>query len=384
MKRLCFATSTRADWGLLSPVARAMREQPDVQVQILATNMHLMPQYGHTVDNIVADGFAIDAAVPMEVSGAGEAARVRGMAECMAGTADALERLRPDALVVLGDRFEMLAIASAASVMRIPIIHIAGGEVSQGAVDDDLRHAITKLSALHLTATEDYRRRVIQMGEMPGRVINTGAIGVWNILNTALLSRESLEDSLGFGLEAPLAVVTYHPATLGANDPCESFGHLLEAIESHKGLRAVFTYPNNDAGSNGLIEMINAYVDSHPGDALAVASLGAQRYLSLLQYAQVVIGNSSSGIVEVPSTGTVTVDVGPRQQGRLHGPSVIHCDETFASLDAAITRALAPEMQAVAARRENPYYQPDTLHKMTSAITSFLRDTPPHKHFYDL
>lgn len=166
--KLCFATSTRADWGLLSPVARAMSAEPDVQVQILATNMHLMAEYGHSADEITADGFAIDAAVPMELKGEGEAARVRAMAQCMAGTADALERLRPDALVMLGDRYEMLAVASAAAVMRVPVIHIAGGEVSQGAVDDDIRHAITKLSALHLTATEPYRRRVVQMGEEPG------------------------------------------------------------------------------------------------------------------------------------------------------------------------------------------------------------------------
>lgn len=384
MKRLCFATSTRADWGLLSPVARAMRELPDMQVQILATNMHLMPEYGHTADNIMADGFAIDAAVPMSVHGAGEAARVRGMAECMAGTADALEQLAPDALVVLGDRFEMLAIASAASVMRIPIIHIAGGEVSQGAVDDDLRHAITKLSALHLTATEDYRRRVVQMGEMPERVVNTGAIGVWNIMNTPLLSRDALEDFLHMGIDDPLAVVTYHPATLGSNDPRRSFAAMLEALDRHSGLRMVFTYPNNDAGSDGLIEMIDSYAACRPGRVCAVASLGAQRYLSLLQYARIAVGNSSSGIVEVPSTGTVTVDVGPRQLGRLHGPSVIHCDETAAAIYDAVGRALSPEMQAVAARRENPYYQPDTLRRMTAAIASFLHDTPPHKHFHDL
>lgn len=382
--KLCFATSTRADWGLLSPVARAMSAEPDVQVQILATNMHLMAEYGHSADEITADGFAIDAAVPMELKGEGEAARVRAMAQCMAGTADALERLRPDALVVLGDRYEMLAVASAAAVMRVPVIHIAGGEVSQGAVDDDIRHAITKLSALHLTATEPYRRRVVQMGEEPGRVVNTGAIGVWNIMNRPLMSRAELEASLGFGLDGPLAVVTYHPATLGDADPAACFAELLAALDEHPELRCIITYPNNDAGADGLIPLIRAYAEARPGRVLAVPSLGARRYLSVLQYAAVVVGNSSSGIVEVPSTGTVTVDVGIRQQGRLCGPSVLHCGEGRAAISEAIGRALSPEMQAVAARRDNPYARPDTLRVMTDAIGAFLRDMPPHKHFYDL
>lgn len=384
MKTICFATSTRADWGLLSPVARAMRDEPGTRVRILATNMHLMAEYGNSADEIRADGFEIDAPVAMRLEGEGEVARVRAMAQCMAGTADALESMRPDAIVILGDRYEMLAVASAAAVMRIPIVHIAGGEVSQGAVDDDIRHAITKLSALHLTATEAYRRRVVQMGEMPERVVNTGAIGVWNIMNRELMTREELEANLGFSLEGPLAVVTYHPATLADADPAECFAQLLAALDEHPQLRAIITYPNNDAGADGLIPMIEAYAAARPERVLAVPSLGARRYLSVLREAQVVVGNSSSGIVEVPSTGTVTVDVGPRQQGRLCGPSVLHCAEGREAISTAIARALSPEMQAVAARRENPYHRPDTLAVMRRAITTFLRTPPPHKHFHDL
>lgn len=383
-KQLCFATSTRADWGLLSPVARAMRDVAAARVSILATNMHLMPQYGNSADEIRSDGFDIDAAVPMTLRGDGEAARVRAMAQCMEGTADALERMRPDALVILGDRYEMLAVASAAAVMRVPVIHIAGGEVSQGAVDDDIRHAITKLAALHLTATEPYRRRVIQMGEDPARVINTGAIGVWNILNRTLPSREELERDLGFSLHGPLAVVTYHPATLGDADPARCFADLLDALDATPGLRYIITYPNNDAGADGIIPLIRSHADARHGRVLAVPSLGARRYLAALRDAQIVVGNSSSGIVEVPSTGTVTVDVGIRQQGRLCGPSVLHCAEGREAIAAAIAEALSPRMQAIAAQRVNPYYKPDTLSIMTSAIASFLRNTPPHKHFYDL
>ena len=251
-------------------------------------------------------------------------------------------------------------------------------------VDDDLRHAITKLSALHLTATEAYRRRVVQMGEQPERVVNTGAIGVWNIMNRSLLGRGELEAELGFSLEPPLAVVTYHPATLADSDPKECFRVLLEALDEHPGLRVLLTYPNNDAGADGLITMIEGYASARPGRVLAVPSLGALRYLSALQCASVVVGNSSSGIVEVPSTGTVTVDVGPRQQGRLCGPSVLHCAETREDISKAVATALGDEMQAVAARRENPYYKPDTLGIMTRSIATFLRDMPPHKHFFDI
>lgn len=384
MKRLCFATGTRADWGLLSPVARAMRDSGEARVQILATNMHLMPKYGHSADEIEADGFAIDAAVAMRPDGPGEASRVRAMAQCLAGCADALERLRPDAIVILGDRYEMLAVASAAAVMRVPIIHIAGGEVSQGAVDDDIRHAITKLSALHLTATEPYRRRVIQMGEDPERVINTGAIGVWNIMNRPLPARAELERELGFSLQGPLAVVTYHPATLGDADPAACFAGLLDALDTRPDLRCIITYPNNDAGADGLIPLLQAYAAERPERVLAVASLGARRYLAALREACVVIGNSSSGIVEVPSTGTVTVDVGIRQQGRICGPSVLHCAEGRDAIAEAIAKALSPQMQAIAARRINPYHKENTLELMTSAIAGFLRDTPPHKNFHDI
>lgn len=196
--KICIATSTRADWGLLSPLAAELRRRPGVELQILATNMHLMPEYGMTVDEIERQGFVVSARVPMPLEGQGEAARVRAMAACMDGTAQALRRLAPDMLVILGDRYEMLAIASAATVMTIPIAHIAGGEVSEGAIDDNIRHAITKLSALHFTATEPYRRRVIQMGEDPARVVNAGALGVWNILNQPLMTLPELEANLGF------------------------------------------------------------------------------------------------------------------------------------------------------------------------------------------
>lgn len=382
---VCIATGTRADWGLLRPIAAALRDSGRVKVSILATNMHLMQRYGHTIDEIIADGFDIDARVEMPDTADTPAGRAAAMGTCLSATARVLDQLKPDAMIILGDRYEMLAIASAAAVMCIPIVHIAGGEVSEGAVDDCLRHAITKLSTLHLTATEPYRHRVIQMGEAPDRVVNTGAIGVWNLRNFTPVSRAELLDSVGLDSDRPFAVVTYHPATLDHADPTEHFTALLAALDRFPELNVIITYPNNDARSLGIITAIEAYAAAHPARVAAVKSLGMRRYLSAISEAVVVIGNSSSGLVEVPSAGTPTVDIGMRQQGRTAGESVIHCDEGTDAIATAIAKALSPEMQALAATRRNPYAKPDTLDIMIDAITKFLSTLPQRpKRFYDL
>lgn len=385
-KKVCFATSTRADWGLLQPLAVALRDGGCVEVQILATNMHLMEAYGYTVREIEDAGFAVDARVPVDVQGDDDASRVHVMAQCMAGATDAFARLRPDAVVILGDRYEMLAIASAAATMHIPVIHIAGGEISEGALDDAFRHAITKLSTLHLTATEPYRRRVIQMGEDPARVVNTGAIGVWNAMHLAAMSRSELEADLGFGLDRPFALVTYHPATNDSEaTPAERVGQMLDALDAFPSLAAIITYPNNDAHGAPVIDRLTAYAAAHRDRVLLVRSLGMVRYQSLLRLASAVIGNSSSGIVEAPSAGVPTVDIGMRQRGRIAAPSVIHCGDDAASIRAAIAQALLPEMQALAARRENPYCGDDTLGRMTAAVLAFTATLPCQpKTFHDL
>ena len=262
--KILIATSTRADWGLLRPLAGALREASWCRLQILATNMHLLPEFGMTADEILADGFAIDARVPMDAAGDDDLSRCTAMAQCLAGTARELHRLQPDIAIILGDRYEMLAVASAAAMMRVLIVHIAGGEISEGAIDDSLRHAITKLSTLHLTATEPYRRRVIQMGEDPAMVVNTGAIGVWNTMNQPLMSRHQLQADLGFDLSEPFAVVTYHPATLDDGAPRHRCRALLDALDRFPALRLIITYPNNDARSAGIIDELRAYADARP------------------------------------------------------------------------------------------------------------------------
>ncbi len=384
MKKLCMVTSTRADWGLLTPLAKALAARPDVQLRIVATNMHLIERYGMTVNEIEAAGFDDVVRVDMTVDGDDELSRAHSMARCLDGMSDAFAAINPDMVILLGDRYEMLAVASAAMVMRLPIVHIAGGAISEGAVDDAVRHALTKLASLHLVETEQNRRRVIQMGEQPDRVINTGAVGVWNIMHQPLLGKEELEATLdGFALDpTSTLLVTYHPATLDAEDPLTRFDELLAALSTHPG-NVLITYPNNDAGGDRIAARIEEYARANAGRVKAVKSLGMLRYLSALRCVAAVVGNSSSGIVEVPSMHIPTVNIGMRQNGRLRSDSVIQCGDTAAEIAAAIKYALSPEGRDRARRAENPYYQPDTVSIMVNAIMNF-DVANPQKKFYDL
>ncbi len=382
-RKVCIVTGTRAEWGLLSPIASELARRPDVELQIVATNMHLMERYGHTVDLIRADGFEVSAEVPMESRSDSQADTVRAMAACMAGMADAFERLKPDVAVVLGDRYELLSVCSAATVMRIPLIHLHGGEISEGAIDDSIRHAVTKLSALHLTSAESHRRRVIQMGEDPGAVFNIGAIGVANAMSVEPLPKEGIERDLGIRIDRRTLVVTYHPVTAGDAEPADLFGNLLEALDRFPESTVIFTYPNNDARGAAIIEMIERYAAGRQSRVAAVASLGMRRYMSVLRYAGAVVGNSSSGIIEAPSMGLPTVNIGDRQKGRLAAESVINCGDSAAEIAGAIAVALKPETRKAAESVDNPYYQPDTAVMAADLIAEFPLERLRRKHFHD-
>ncbi|MCM1138166.1 MAG: UDP-N-acetylglucosamine 2-epimerase [Muribaculum sp.] len=382
MRKIAIATGTRADWGLLSGIAKALNKREDCDVTILATNMHLFPRYGNTINEIIADGFH-PVKVTMDDTTDTPIGTVKAMSTCMAGMAAALEQLKPDMIVILGDRFEMLATASAAMMMRVPIVHIAGGEISEGAIDDSIRHAITKMSSLHLTATEPYRQRVIAMGEEPIRVINTGAIGVYNIIREPSMSREELEASIGFSLPEGSLLVTYHPATLDDEDVTLRCSNLLMALDKFPESHVIITYPNNDSRGKVIIDLIEEYGRKHPERVKVIPSLGKKRYLSALRYVSAVVGNSSSGIVEVPTMKIPTVDIGMRQQGRLCCDSVIHCGDLSDEIAAAIRLALSDEGKRRAIQSSNPYYQADTLHKIVEAIAETPIETLRTKKFYD-
>lgn len=375
--KIAIATSTRADWGLLSPLAKSLSNQPNVSIDIIATNMHYAEEYGYTWKEIVSDGFSISAEVPTH----GTQAEI--MSQTLIGFAQSLKRLSPDCIVILGDRFEMLSVASAATLERIPIVHIAGGAISEGAFDDSFRHAITKLSTLHLTETEEYRKRVIQLGEDPQRVINTGAIGVYNLKSIALMTKREFEQSIGFSLTDKSFLVTLHPATLDRLSPVQQLDNLINALNRFPEYKIIFTHPNNDVNNEILISKINSFRDAQPDRVCVIPSLGRIRYLSALKCVTAVVGNSSSGLTEVPSAGIPTLDIGIRQQGRTAGASVYHCENSVDAIVNSLRVITSDEFLKKAREAKNPYEQPDTLQKMVDAIMTFPFKEVVVKKFYD-
>ena len=383
-RKICIVTSTRADWGLLSKVAKALSERSDVTLQIVATNMHLSEKYGSTWHEIERDGLHIDRMVPMAVDNDSAVDTVVAMSQCMDGMARTLSDLNPDLLLILGDRYEMLAVASTALILRIPIAHIAGGAVSRGAYDESIRHSITKMSHIHLTETEEYRRRVIQLGENPEHVHNVGAMGVYNIRHLQYLTRQELEYDLGTSIPEGTLLCTFHPATLETIAPRVQCENLLAALDRHPDNKVIFTYPNNDTNGAIIIELINAYADLHPHRVAVFPSLGMRRYLSALHCVAAVIGNSSSGIVEVPSMGIPTLNIGIRQDGRLAAESVTNCGVTVEEIDRGLTTVLSPENRIRCRSVKNPYEQPDTLQRIVDVVCNTPLDNIIIKPFHDL
>ncbi len=384
MRKICIATGTRADWGLLSGIAKALNARNDVKLQIVATNMHLSERYGFTFREIEHDGLHIDYRVPMPADTDTPHDTVAAMSVCMRGFADAFEALRPDLLLILGDRYEMLAVASAAMIFRIPIAHIAGGTISEGAYDDSIRHSITKMSHLHLTETEECRRRVIQLGEAPERVFNTGAIGIYNILHTHFLSREELETELATPIPEKSLFVTFHPATLDVVPQNEQCANLLAALESRSDYKVFFSYPNNDTAGRIIIDMIEDYVRQNPERAYVRPSYGQLRYFSLMRFMKAAVGNSSSGIVEVPSLHIPTLNIGIRQNGRRRAASVVDCGVTLDEISRGLHRVLGADMQQLARTVQNPYEQPDTLQRIVDVVCNTPLEGITVKRFHDL
>ena len=382
-RKICIVTSTRADWGLLSSGAREQRAYETVELQIIATNMHHDARYGMTVDEIIEDGFKVDERVEMNAGNDSAVETAAATGKCLIGVARALGRLNPDILVILGDRYEMLAVATAATIMRVPIAHIAGGEISEGAFDDNIRHALTKLSALHFTATDAYRNRVISMGENPKYVLNTGALGVYNIIHEPVIPKPELEKFIGIDINSSTLLVTFHPATMDPEPVKERCEALLQALDGFISSHIIFTYPNNDPDGEVIIKMINEYAARYPGRVAVVPSLGRRRYLSALHFVSAVVGNSSSGIVEVPTMRIPTVDIGIRQQGRIAASSVIHCEGEHDQIHQAISFALSPAGKRLALETDNPYAKRDTVTRIVDTLVHIRLDELYSKRFID-
>ncbi len=384
-RRICIVTGTRAEYGLFYWFMHAVRSDPALELQAIATAMHLEEAFGHTVDQIRADGFRVDAEVPLGLSGDSPLDVARSTGAGVAGIAEAFDRLRPDIVVLLGDRFETLAAAVAAALMRLPVAHVHGGEISEGAIDDAFRHAITKLAHLHFVATEPFRARVIQMGESPDRVFTVGALGLDNLVKLKLPSRAELAERIGLSLERRVFLVTYHPATLGEDDPSVATRALLAALDRFPDVAVIFTKANADPGGRVINAMLEAHVALQPRRAVLVSSLGPSYYLAALKEADVVIGNSSSGLIEAPAAGTPTVNIGVRQKGRPQAASVFDCAEDANAIETAIRRALDPTVDAIIAGDSPPYGR---ARDAAGAIASRLRDTSLQgllmKSFHDL
>ena len=354
MKKVCVVTGTRAEYGLLRWVMEGIRESPTLTLQVICTGMHLSPEFGLTVKIIEEDRFQVDRRVEMLLSSDTTVGLTKSMGLGMIGFADALADLKPDLLLVLGDRYELLSAATAAMVARIPIAHIHGGETTEGAFDEAIRHSITKMSHLHFVAAEHYKRRVIQLGENPNCVYNVGGVGIDNILRLKLLSRSDLEAELGFIFQERNLLITFHPVTLEHDTGAKQLDELLNVLSNLVNTGLIFTMPNSDTNRHIFVEKISDFCATHT-HARAYISLGQLRYLSCIQHADGVLGNSSSGILEVPSFKKGTINIGDRQCGRLRASSVIDCEPERTAIRDALTRLYSIEFQKKLLLTENPY-----------------------------
>jgi UDP-hydrolysing UDP-N-acetyl-D-glucosamine 2-epimerase len=383
-RKIAVFTGSRADYGLLHWLMKDIQRCEQLQLQVLVSGSHLSPVHGLTVQEIEADGLPIDERVDMLLSSDHAVGVAKAMGLGMIGFANALERLKPDVLMVLGDRFEALAVAQTALVMGIPIAHLHGGELSEGAYDDAIRHALTKMASLHLTASLEYAQRVIQMGEPPDRVHCVGALGVENLDRDPAMKWHELQASLPIGsrLNQPYVLLTYHPCTRAREDGVQVLHELEAAFNDFKDLQVLLTYPNADNGGRRLIDQIGRWSLRQPGRVIAVPSLGRRRYVCAMRHATAVIGNSSSGLIEAPSLGVPTINIGLRQQGRLAAPSVIQCETSAQAISQALRLSLSKPFQAICHNKANPYGQGRTAEHIVRLLCSMNLDLC--KPFHDL
>ena len=353
--KICVATGTRAEYGLLKPLIDQINIEPDWQLQLLVTGAHLSPEFGLTYQQIEADGLRIDSKVEMLLSSDTAQGIVKSMGLGMIGYADAFKNLQPDLLIIIGDRYEMLSVVSAALIFKIPIAHLHGGEITEGAYDDAIRHAITKMSHLHFTSTASYRNRVIQMGERAEHVFNVGAIGLDNIANFKLLTKRELEKELGITFSKYNYKVTFHPATFEHASSAQQFQELLNAIDMQQESFFIFTKANADTDGRLINQMIDQYVVKHPNKAVAFTSLGTLKFLSVLKVCNAIVGNSSSGIIEAPSLGIATINIGERQKGRIQAESVINCEGSANQINQAFERSKNEDFKRTVNLVVNPY-----------------------------
>lgn len=384
MKKICVVSGTRADYGLLKPLLTRIRDADALQLQLCTTGMHLSPEYGFTQNEIITDGFAVDESIEMLVSSDSSVGISKAIGLGVIGFSDAYRRLEPDCVLVLGDRYEILAASIAAMVAAFPIAHLHGGELTESMMDDAIRHSITKMSYFHFVATEEYRNRVLQLGEDPRHVHNVGGLGVDAIRDLSFMDREELEQSLGFPLLDKNLLITFHPVVSASCNPVDQLRKLLNALSMYPNTRLIFTLPNADQDGRSLMQEIRRFCDSH-SNAFCFESLGYRRYLSCLRFVDGVVGNSSSGLLEVPSFKIGTVNIGDRQKGRLRSLSVIDVEVDQEAIQNAINQLYSPKFSEIVQDAVNPYGSGGASEKIVRILTNELnkQDFNASKRFFN-
>lgn len=385
MKKICFFTGTRAEYGLLKPLMKKIKDDKQFKIQIIASGMHLSPEFGLTYKQIEEDGFRINEKVENLLSADTDTAISKSIGLGIISYTDALNRLNPDLLIVLGDRYETYAAVIAAYTMKIPVAHLHGGETTEGAYDEAYRHSISKMSYFHFAATEEYRKRVIQLGENPERVFNVGAIGLDNIKNMDFLSKEELENDLGFKFGNKNILMTYHPTTLETNNTKKQINEILNALDKKKDLNIIFTKSNSDSNGRVINVEIEKFVEKNKERSKLFSSLGLLRYLSVLNHVDLVIGNSSSGIIEVPMFKIPTVNIGDRQKGRLKPDSVIDCKCKSEDILQAIEKCYDSNFIEKVRKQKNIFRKGNTSETILKILKNELNnEINLKKSFYDL
>ena len=382
-RNICVVTSSRADYGLLRWVMQGIKDDPELNLQIIATGMHLSPTFGLTCKVIEEDGFEVNAKIEILGSSDTPTAIAESMALALDGTAKAFSELKPDLVVVLGDRFEIFAATAAALVTKIPVAHLHGGETTAGAFDEAFRHSITKMSHLHFVATDEYRSRVLQLGENPKNVYLVGGVGIDSIKNLPLLSKEDFENQLGIKLDTKSLLITFHPVTLDSESPEQQMKELLAALSHLHDTTLIFTMPNADTGGRVLIDMIEKFVGQNK-NAKVFTSLGQLKYLSCISHVDGVVGNSSSGLTEVPTFKKGTINVGDRQMGRIQASSVINCEPKEKDIKRAIETLYSLDFNSNLAATMNPYGEGGASARIVKALKEASLEGIVKKTFYDL
>ena len=383
MRKICVVTSTRAEYGLLYWLLKEIEADSELKLQLIVTGMHLSPEFGLTYKEIEKE-FKIDKKIEILSSSHTSLDICAEMARVYEKFAPALAELKPDILVLLGDRYEIFGVAGVASIMQIPIAHIHGGETTQGAFDEAFRHSITKMSHIHFAATNEYANRIIQLGEDPSRVFNVGGPGIENIKKLNLLNKDEFEKSIKFKLAKKNILITFHPVTLENSSAREQFNELLNALDELEETNFIFTKANSDTDGDVINKMIDEYVSQNPQKAVAFASLGQLRYLSAIKFVDIVLGNSSSGLLEVPSFKKATINIGDRQKGRARASSVIDVRPVKEEILAAIKRAYSKEFEQTLKDTINPYDGGNPSKKMVKVLKEIKLDGILKKKFYDV